>query len=406
MTNRALQTRIRYFLLIFAILALLCVAVTNLFGGVCYAETEKDAEEILEKNVDDTLEDIDTSALDKFLSGISEDFRTLFGDDVAATAKAIVKGEYAGSFNEFFSVMIKGISKSVLDVLPTVLTLVAIAVLYSLLGGFTSGFVQKPTEKLIYFATYSTMILIVMVEVGGVIKLTTNTIDNVRVLMEGIFPILLTLTTLLGGVTSSAVFKPMMSTLVTVITVFVSRLIIPMFIASIAFSIVGNLTKSVKLDKLTEFFKSSATYILGGGFGIFIAFLTFQGLTGGVIDSISVKTAKFAMQSYIPILGGYLSDGFDLMMASIVLIKNSVGVIGLLMLLSVIVLPTVKIILLSLGLKLASGIIEPISDSKFSKMLSDVSSNMTLLIISLVGVGFMFLLTVMLVIYTCNGGVL
>ena len=406
MTNRALQTRIRYFLLIFAILALLCVAVTNLFGGVCYAETEKDAEEILEKNVDDTLEDIDTSALDKFLSGISEDFRTLFGDDVAATAKAIVKGEYAGSFNEFFSVMIKGISKSVLDVLPTVLTLVAIAVLYSLLGGFTSGFVQKPTEKLIYFATYSTMILIVMVEVGGVIKLTTNTIDNVRVLMEGIFPILLTLTTLLGGVTSSAVFKPMMSTLVTVITVFVSRLIIPMFIASIAFSIVGNLTKSVKLDKLTEFFKSSATYILGGVFGIFIAFLTFQGLTGGVIDSISVKTAKFAMQSYIPILGGYLSDGFDLMMASIVLIKNSVGVIGLLMLLSVIVLPTVKIILLSLGLKLASGIIEPISDSKFSKMLSDVSSNMTLLIISLVGVGFMFLLTVMLVIYTCNGGVL
>lgn len=406
MTNRALQTRIRYFLLIFAILALLCDAVTNLFGGVCYAETEKDAEEILEKNVDDTLEDIDTSALDKFLSGISEDFRTLFGDDVAATAKAIVKGEYAGSFNEFFSVMIKGISKSVLDVLPTVLTLVAIAVLYSLLGGFTSGFVQKPTEKLIYFATYSTMILIVMVEVGGVIKLTTNTIDNVSVLMEGIFPILLTLTTLLGGVTSSAVFKPMMSTLVTVITVFVSRLIIPMFIASIAFSIVGNLTKSVKLDKLTEFFKSSATYILGGAFGIFIAFLTFQGLTGGVIDSISVKTAKFAMQSYIPILGGYLSDGFDLMMASIVLIKNSVGVIGLLMLLSVIVLPTVKIILLSLGLKLASGIIEPISDSKFSKMLSDVSSNMTLLIISLVGVGFMFLLTVMLVIYTCNGGVL
>lgn len=406
MTNRALQTRIKYFLLIFTILALLCAAVTNLFGGVCYAETEKDAEEILEENVDNTLEDVDTSALDKFLSDISEDFRTLFGDDAAATAKAIVKGEYAGSFNEFFSVMIKGISKSVLDVLPTVLTLVAIAVLYSLLGGFTSGFVQKPTEKLIYFATYSTMILIVMVEVGGVIKLTTNTIDNVRVLMEGIFPILLTLTTLLGGVTSSAVFKPMMSTLVTVITVFVSRLIIPMFIASIAFSIVGNLTKSVKLDKLTEFFKSSATYILGGVFGIFIAFLTFQGLTGGVIDSISVKTAKFAMQSYIPILGGYLSDGFDLMMASIVLIKNSIGVIGLLMLLSVIVLPTVKIILLSLGLKLASGIIEPISDSKFSKMLSDVSSNMTLLIISLVGVGFMFLLTVMLVIYTCNGGVL
>lgn len=405
MIRQRQTTHIAYFCILILIFALVSVLFSDA-KAVCLAESEKDAEEILGENVDDNLENIDMSQLDKLLSTLTDDFKTLFGDDVANTAKEIIHGNYTGDFNEFFAVLLSGISKSVLDILPTILTIVAIAVLYSLLGGFTSGFIQKPTEKLIYFATYSTMILIVMVEVGGVIKLTTDTITNVKTLMEGIFPILLTLTTLLGGVTSSAVFKPMMTTLVTFITVFVSNIVIPMFIAAIAFSIVGNLTKSVKLDKLTDFFKSSATYILGGVFGIFIAFLTFQGLTGGVIDSISVKTAKFAMQSYIPILGGYLSDGFDLMMASIVLIKNSIGVIGLLMLLSIIALPTVKIILLSLGLKLASGIIEPISDSKFSKMLSNISSNMTLLIISLVGVGFMFLLTVMMVIYTCNGGVL
>ena len=405
MIRQRQTTHIAYFCILILIFALVSVLFSDA-KAVCLAESEKDAEEILGENVDDNLENIDMSQLDKLLSTLTDDFKTLFGDDVANTAKEIIHGNYTGDFNEFFAVLLSGISKSALDILPTILTIVAIAVLYSLLGGFTSGFIQKPTEKLIYFATYSTMILIVMVEVGGVIKLTTDTITNVKTLMEGIFPILLTLTTLLGGVTSSAVFKPMMTTLVTFITVFVSNIVIPMFIAAIAFSIVGNLTKSVKLDKLTDFFKSSATYILGGVFGIFIAFLTFQGLTGGVIDSISVKTAKFAMQSYIPILGGYLSDGFDLMMASIVLIKNSIGVIGLLMLLSIIALPTVKIILLSLGLKLASGIIEPISDSKFSKMLSNISSNMTLLIISLVGVGFMFLLTVMMVIYTCNGGVL
>lgn len=405
MIRQRQTTHIAYFCILILIFSLVFVLFSDA-KAVCLAESEKDAEEILGENVDDNLENIDMSQLDKLLSTLTDDFKTLFGDDVANTAKEIIHGNYTGDFNEFFAVLLSGISKSMLDILPTILTIVAIAVLYSLLGGFTSGFIQKPTEKLIYFATYSTMILIVMVEVGGVIKLTTDTITNVKTLMEGIFPILLTLTTLLGGVTSSAVFKPMMTTLVTFITVFVSNIVIPMFIAAIAFSIVGNLTKSVKLDKLTDFFKSSATYILGGVFGIFIAFLTFQGLTGGVIDSISVKTAKFAMQSYIPILGGYLSDGFDLMMASIVLIKNSIGVIGLLMLLSIIALPTVKIILLSLGLKLASGIIEPISDSKFSKMLSNISSNMTLLIISLVGVGFMFLLTVMMVIYTCNGGVL
>ena len=111
------------------------------------------------------------------------------------------------------------------------------------------------------------------------------------------------------------------------------------------------------------------------------------------------------MQSYIPILGGYLSDGFDLMLASFSLIKNSLGILSLLMILSIIALPVLKIVILSLGLKLASGIIEPLCDSKFSKMLQGISSNLTLLIISLLGVAFMFLLTVMLVVYTFNVGI-
>ena len=397
------HAKIYIIIIIFLILLLSAILSDN---KICFAKTDKDAGEILEENIENNLSDIDMSKLEELFDNISEDYKTLFGKDVVDTAKQIIYGKYEGGFDDFLNIMLKGLSKSILDILPTILTIVAIAILYSLLGGFTSGFVQKPTEKLIYFATYSTMILIVMVEVGKVIKLTTNTISNISILMQAIFPILLTMTTLLGGVTTSAVFKPMMTTLVTIITVFISKIIIPMFIAAIAFSIVGNLTKSVKLDKLTEFFKSSATYILGGVFSLFVAFLTFQGLTGGVIDSISIKTAKFAMQSYIPVLGGYLSDGFDLMLASLVLIKNSIGVIGLIMILSIIALPTIKIIVLSLGLKLASGIIEPVCDNKFSKMLSNIASNMTLLIISLVGAGFMFLITIMLIIYTSNGGII
>lgn len=405
MTKYIYKKHVKIYIIIIIFLILLFSAILS-DNKICFAKTDKDAEEILEENIENNLSDIDMSKLEELFDNVSEDYKTLFGKDVVDTAKQIIYGKYEDGFDDFLNIMLKGLSKSILDILPTILTIVAIAILYSLLGGFTSGFVQKPTEKLIYFATYSTMILIVMVEVGKVIKLTTNTISNISILMQAIFPILLTMTTLLGGVTTSAVFKPMMTTLVTIITVFISKIIIPMFIAAIAFSIVGNLTKSVKLDKLTEFFKSSATYILGGVFSLFVAFLTFQGLTGGVIDSISIKTAKFAMQSYIPVLGGYLSDGFDLMLASLVLIKNSIGVIGLIMILSIIALPTIKIIVLSLGLKLASGIIEPVCDNKFSKMLSNIASNMTLLIISLVGAGFMFLITIMLIIYTTNGGII
>ena len=375
-------------------------------AGVCRADNVEDSEQTIKDNVDKNLSEMDLSKIEELLDSVEEDFRALFGSDAVSTIKDIINGNFKGDFSSFFSIITKGIGKSVLDVLPLVLTIVAVAIIYSLLESLTSGFVQQPTKKLIYFATYSSIILVVMIEIGSIIKLTTNTIGSIKTVMEAVFPILLTLVTLLGGINSSAVFKPMMATLTTFITSFISNVIIPFFIAAIAFSIVGNLTKSVKLDRLTGFFKSTATYVLGGVFSLFIAFLTFQGLTGGVIDSISIKTAKFAIQSYVPVLGGYLSDGFDLMLASLVLIKNSLGIVSLLTILSVIALPTIKIAVLSLGLKLASGIIEPISESKFSRMLHNISSNLTLLIVSLIGVGFMFLLTVMLVIYTFNAGVI
>lgn len=375
-------------------------------AGVCRADNVEDSEQTIKDNVDKNLSEMDLSKIEELLDSVEEDFRALFGSNAVSTIKDIINGNFKGDFSSFFSIITKGVGKSVLDVLPLVLTIVAVAIIYSLLESLTSGFVQQPTKKLIYFATYSSIILVVMIEIGSIIKLTTNTIGSIKTVMEAVFPILLTLVTLLGGINSSAVFKPMMATLTTFITSFISNVIIPFFIAAIAFSIVGNLTKSVKLDRLTGFFKSTATYVLGGVFSLFIAFLTFQGLTGGVIDSISIKTAKFAIQSYVPVLGGYLSDGFDLMLASLVLIKNSLGIVSLLTILSVIALPTIKIAVLSLGLKLASGIIEPISESKFSKMLHNISSNLTLLIVSLIGVGFMFLLTVMLVIYTFNAGVI
>lgn len=375
-------------------------------AGVCRADNVEDSEQAIKDNIDKNLSEMDLSKIEELLDSVEEDFRAMFGSDAVSTIKEIINGNFKGDFSSFFSIITKGVGKSVLDVLPLVLTIVAVAIIYSLLESLTSGFVQQPTKKLIYFATYSSIILVVMIEIGSIIKLTTNTIGSIKTVMEAVFPILLTLVTLLGGINSSAVFKPMMATLTTFITSFISNVIIPFFIAAIAFSIVGNLTKSVKLDRLTGFFKSTATYVLGGVFSLFIAFLTFQGLTGGVIDSISIKTAKFAIQSYVPVLGGYLSDGFDLMLASLVLIKNSLGIVSLLTILSVIALPTIKIAVLSLGLKLASGIIEPISESKFSKMLHNISSNLTLLIVSLIGVGFMFLLTVMLVIYTFNAGVM
>lgn len=379
----------------------LCVTVASLCCATAFAE--ESAEEKLEEEIEDKLDDLDLSGLESWLDEYGK-------GDVAANGfieavKEIIAGKYDNDAGAFFNAAVSLASGAVKDSLPALIAIFAIALLYSVVGGLSGGFLKKSTTELIYFACYAAMISIVVAKTASLLVRATETVKSMQALMNAAFPVLLTLLTALGSVTSASVYRPMTAVLATGVTSVVTSVVLPLFIAATTVGIIGHLSKNVKLSKLTSFFKSCADFILGGIFGIFATFLSVQGLTGAIADTVSVKTAKFALQSYVPLLGGYLSDGFDLVLAGLVLIKNSAGLVVTLLIFSAIIVPVVEIAVFSLGLKLVGGLIEPFSDERFSAMLGGVSKNLGVLIAIVLGVGFMFILTVMLVVATCNAGV-
>ena len=130
-----------------------------------------------------------------------------------------------------------------------------------------------------------------------------------------------------------------------------------------------------------------------------------QGIVGASIDNVSIRSAKFALSSYVPILGGYLSDGFDIVLASGVLIKNALGLAGVMMLIAAVAGPVLKILVISLALRLAGGILEPVSDEKISGLLYTTGKNLMVLVSIILGLFFLVFVVFMLVITSCNAGV-
>ncbi|MEG1608807.1 MAG: stage III sporulation protein AE, partial [Clostridia bacterium] len=398
-------------------LILICIAIC-LFATIaiitigCIAEekpskNQEEVEKELEDNVQKNLDNLDLSKLELWAQQFEESFGSEELDkNISQLLGEVINGNYQGDMSQFFSSLSRALGSGLLSIMPIFVTIVAICVLFSLLEGMSSGFVAKPTKEIIYFVCYCAMIVIVMAKVSQLLFVTSKRLVQMKSLMEIVFPTLISFITILGGVSASVAFRPMMSVLTTLISIIAINVVLPLFIATMIFSIVGNLSSNIKLSKLTKFFKSCASVVLGGIFSVFITFLSFQGLTSSVSDSISIKTLKFAMQSYVPVVGGYLSDGFDLMLASIVLIKNSFGFVIMLLIFATIFAPIVEIVLFSLGLKLVSGIVEPICDTRFSKMLYSISKNLNLLVATLICVGFMFLATVFLLLCCFNLGAL
>lgn len=374
----------------------------NTNPNIVYAETSSVQEE-LQENIDSQLNNIDFSGLDEIILDLTSEIDLLFGSNsFREKLTEILNGEFNGGFAEIFSFILTALFNIVLKFLPLLASILAIAVIGSILQSLKGGFAGKSTGEVINFVLIGIIVILCANALKEIVVLTTNTINLIKTQMEIIFPILLTLMSAMGGTVAVKVYQPAVAVLCSLIVQIFSGLILPLFTASSIFNIVGNISSGIKLNKFVDFFNSLSKWVIGLSFTIFIAFLSLQGLTASIFDGISIRTAKFAVKNYIPILGGYLSDGFDLILSSSMLIKNSVGVAGLVLLICCILVPILTIAVFGFGLKLVSAIIEPICDNKVSNLIASISKSLSMLVASILAVSFMYFLTIGLIICTSN----
>ena len=108
------------------------------------------------------------------------------------------------------------------------------------------------------------------------------------------------------------------------------------------------------------------------------------------------------MSNSIPIVGGLLRDGFDIVVAGSVLIKNSVGVVCIIGILYYVISPVIYIATFSLLLKIITAIIQPITDDRITSFCTSVSKGISYLNACILVVGLMFFIIVLLMIISAN----
>ncbi len=366
-------------------------------------ESEENVEETLRDNTDSTIDGLDLDVFEEFLKTLTDEQKSAMGfQDVKEFIKSLTEGNTENFFSNFTTSLFKSLGKYFAGFLPAVITMLVVSMLKSLLSGMTSGFLNASTTEIVGVVCYAVVVVVLMSSVVSVVDTTVSTVNNMTTFAEGVFPVLLTLLATLGSTTGVATYQPMMAVLGGGVMALISKLILPAFIACVVFAVVGNLSKNVKLTKMNKMFKSASSWLIGIVFGLYGTFLTVGGISGGVVDKVGYSAAKFALSSYVPILGGYLSDGFDLIGASIVLVKNAFGYTAVIVLIAMVLFPLLKIVIFIFSMRLASAIVEPIGDEKVSGMLSAVADNCSLLISALAGVAFMFFVLIMLIIGAFN----
>lgn len=392
-------------LLLFAcVLAILLPMQTNV--GTTYAEEEMTIEQIeqeLSDNVNSQLNGLDLEDFEKLIQDLTADSGKIFGSaSFIEKLKSIVSGKFSENQESIWTAISSLLFENLLSFIPLLSIVVAIAVTYSLVSASRPKSKKKSIGDIVHFVCYGAILVLLTTTVIQMLQMTTQTLQSIKMQMEIAFPVLLTMLTAIGGVVSVGVYQPAVAVLSgTVMNIF-TAILMPLFIFNLVFSILSNLTTGRKFDKFAGFFSSAFKWIIGSAFTIFSGFLAIQGITAGTYDGISIRTAKFAIKNSVPILGGYLSDGFNLIMASSVLIKNAVGAAGLLLLFATILSPVIKLVVFMFALKLVAAVLEPLTDSRISNFIHMLAKSIMLLIVIILGVAFMYLLLTGLIMCTAN----
>lgn len=386
----------KFWLLISLVLVVIVAMIVD--GQFVVAKTDNANANKLSQVVMQVLDGIDFAELDNVVDELAS--VELFGGTVKDKVAKLLTGEFFTNYSSVFQAVVSVFLVDIREFLPFLFTILAIGILSSLINEFKNG--SDGTSDIIHFVCMSVMVITIIFIFKDILSLVSDTLSILLKQMEIIFPILLALMTAIGSFSSVSIYNPLVAVLTTIVGFVFEKLLFPIFIVVFVLSILGNLTETVKLGKMQSFLSSLFKWSVGIVFTLFTGFLSLQGITAGRYDSVSIKATKFAVKSYIPIIGSYISEGMDFLVLGSVLVKNTVGLVGVFILFLTVLSPIISILIIKLGLQLSGAILEMCGSKKLSEFTTSCSKLLVMPIVIILGVAFMYLITIALIMCTAN----
>ncbi len=387
------------FLLFLLCLVALIAFVPQTVRASAANEEETAAMEELQKNIKDLLESLDTSELQDYLDTLS-DWK---GVDVKEKLMSVITGDYRLDYSSLAGSVFALVWDECRLMIPAFAVILAVSLLCGILNSAKSGFIHSTMSDIINFVGYLSVGAVTLACLIGVLQAGFGAIDAMRKQMEIVYPILFTLMAASGGSVSAAIYRPALVFMSgTIVELFVS-VVLPSSIAVIVLAFVGNLSPEVRTEKLGDLFKSVNKWLIGLTFTLFSLFLSVQGIAAAQYDGLSLRAVKYVLSGSVPIVGGFLSGGLDLVLAGSALIKNAVGSFSLFLLFGTLLRPVVLFAAFQLFLRLAAAATEPVG-GKISPFLSRLAGDCSYFLAGLLCIGFLYFLMLLLLI--CSTGVI
>ncbi|CDF58214.1 stage III sporulation protein AE [Thermobrachium celere] len=303
--------------------------------------------------------------------------------------KGVIKSLIEGSKKYIF--------KEVIANSRLMIELLILGIFCALLKNMQSSFSSSSVSKIAFYACYLVIVVIIIKAFALIVELSRTTIDQMIEFVNSLMPTLMILVASVGGFATATMLDPAIMFISKLFSDVIKDFILPLTFLIVILNIVNNLSDEIKISKLVKLMEQITLWALGFLMTVFVAFITIRSSTSASIDQVTLKSTKFMVDTFIPVVGKSLSDAVSTVAGYSLLLKDAISVVGLVVMLSICLLPLIKLVILALIFKFVGAIMEPIVDGKIVDCLSSVGGSVSVLFASILSVAIMFFIIITMI---------
>lgn len=224
--------------------------------------------------------------------------------------------------------------------------------------------------------TLAGVVMLSCLFLGGstsLIEMGTETIWKINEYGKLFLPVMTAALAAQGGTMSAAAIYGATALFDTILSSVVSSVLIPAVYIYLVLATLNAATGDDILKKLKDLLKWGMTWLLKLLLYLFTGYITISGIISGTADQTAIKATKLTISSMVPIVGGILSDASEAVLVGAGVVKNSVGVYGLLAMIAITIIPFLSIGVYYLLLKVTSAVCAVFAPKPISALLEDFS---------------------------------
>ena len=275
--------------------------------------------------------------------------------------------------------------------------LIVLSMISLILKNLSSAFGKGNVSALAHGVIYLLLIGIAVSGFSVAVSQARAAVTGASDFLYASLPVLMTILASMGGIGSVSIVHPAMLVVLSIVISVVNNIIFPLIYFSAILGLVSHIVPKFNINKLSRLFKDVSIGALGIMTTLFLAFLSISGIASSSIDGLTVKAAKAAAGVFIPVVGKSLADSLDTVIGLSLVLKNGIGIIGVIIIIMVCAVPSLKILITSLIYKATAALVQPMGDDMLSDALNGLGSSLQMLfaVVAICGLFFFFLLVLM-----------